>query len=101
VQEHLNEKPKHYHKKYNVAKANNKLSGATPDLWKARQLKEFGRANNVCFKCGEKYSPTRTCKSPEVTMHMMNQVTSDGGGFLSYEVLNMLEQPHLHLLQDD
>jgi hypothetical protein len=32
---------------------------------------------------------------------MMNQVTSDGGMFLSSELLDMLEQPQLHLLQDD
>jgi hypothetical protein len=101
VQEHLNEKYKHSTMKSYVVKSDTKSGGVPPDLWKARQLKEFRRANNLCFKCGEKYSPTHTCKTPKGTLHMMDQSTSNGGGFLSNEVLNTLEQSHLHLLQDD
>jgi hypothetical protein len=58
VQEHLNEKPKHFTKKYNVVKSDTKSSGVSTDLWKARQLKEFRRTNNLYFKCGEKNSRT-------------------------------------------
>jgi hypothetical protein len=101
VQEHLNEKYKHSTRKSYVVKSDTKSGGVPPGLWKARQLKEFRRANNLCFKCGEKYGPTHTCKTPEGTLHMMDQSTFDGGGFLSDEVLNTLEQSHLHLLQDD
>jgi hypothetical protein len=31
------------------------------DLWKDRQLRDYRRANNLCFKCGEKYDPTHQC----------------------------------------
>jgi hypothetical protein len=55
----------------------------------------------MCFKCGDKYSPTQTYKSHESTLHVMDQVTSDGGEFLSDEVLELLLKPQLHLIQDD
>lgn len=31
------------------------------DLWKAKQLKDYRRANGLCFKCGQKYSPEHKC----------------------------------------
>jgi hypothetical protein len=27
------------------------------ELWKAKQLKEYRRANGLCYKCGDKYTP--------------------------------------------
>lgn len=27
------------------------------ELWKAKQLKEYRRANGLCFRCGDKYLP--------------------------------------------
>jgi hypothetical protein len=97
VQEHPNDKSRHYHRKYTGAKSDSKPSVGSSDLWKARQLKEFRRANILCFKCGDKYSPTHTCKTPKGSLHMLKQVSSDGEMFLSDEVLDMLEQPQLHL----
>lgn len=32
------------------------------ELWKARQLKEYRRANGLCYGCGEKYIPGHACK---------------------------------------
>lgn len=31
------------------------------ELWKAQQLKDYERANGLCFKCGDKYSPAHVC----------------------------------------
>lgn len=31
------------------------------NLWKAWQLKEYHRANGLCFKCGEKIAPNHRC----------------------------------------
>lgn len=31
------------------------------DLWKAKQLKDYRRANGLCFSCGEKYVPGHQC----------------------------------------
>ena len=33
------------------------------DFWKERQLKEYRRANGLCFSCGDKYDPTHSCAS--------------------------------------
>jgi hypothetical protein len=60
---------------------------------KAKQLKEFRRTNNLCFKCGGKYTPAHKCASPEGTLHMMEQFVVDGGEFLSEALLAALESP--------
>nr|AAP54660.2 retrotransposon protein, putative, unclassified [Oryza sativa Japonica Group] len=31
------------------------------DLWKAKQLKDYRRAQGLCFKCGDKYTPEHRC----------------------------------------
>lgn len=31
------------------------------DLWKAKQLKDYRRAQDLCFKCGDKYTPEHRC----------------------------------------
>lgn len=31
------------------------------EFWRDRQLREYRRANNQCFKCGDPYSPTHQC----------------------------------------
>lgn len=33
------------------------------DMWKAKQLKEYRRANGLCYKCGEKYMPGHKCRT--------------------------------------
>jgi exonuclease VII large subunit len=65
IQEHLNEK-KPYQRKYVVVKPDSKSSFSNTELWKARQLKEYRRSNNLCFTCGEKYTPTHTCSATQV-----------------------------------
>lgn len=38
---------------------------ATADVWRARQLKEYRRANNLCYGCGEKFVPGHTCATKQ------------------------------------
>jgi hypothetical protein len=60
------------------------------DLWKERQLRDYHRANNLCFKCGDKFDPTHQCsKKQGAELHAM--VTEESPAMLSKEVLNMLE----------
>jgi hypothetical protein len=39
----------------------NKHKFASGEIWKAQQLKEYRRLNNLCYKCGEKYVPGHQC----------------------------------------
>jgi hypothetical protein len=45
-------------------KSDSKNQLATGDLWKAKQLKEYRRANGLCYKCGEKFMPGHMCNQP-------------------------------------
>lgn len=36
------------------------------EIWKAQQLKEYRRINNLCYKCGQKYMPGHQCAQPMV-----------------------------------
>jgi hypothetical protein len=86
VQEHLNEKQKPQHRRFPILKTASKFATSNTDLWKARQLKEYIRINNLCFRCGEKYTPTHTCATPVATLNMMVNTSADGGEFLLEEV---------------
>lgn len=33
------------------------------ELWKAKQLKEYRRSNGLCFRCGDKYTPSHKCQT--------------------------------------
>jgi hypothetical protein len=70
-------------------------------VWKARQLKEFRRANNLCFKCEEKYTPAHKCSNPAGTINLIDETAMDGGTFLSDEILEALETPQMFLMEDD
>jgi hypothetical protein len=98
VQEHLTGKPKYVPRKFQAAKGDSKSVVNSAKLWKARQLKEYRRANNMCFKCGDKYTPTHTCVNLAVAIHLMGHSYADGGAFLSEEILEVLEQPQLHMM---
>ncbi|XP_073367813.1 uncharacterized protein [Aegilops tauschii subsp. strangulata] len=37
---------------------------AAGELWKAKQLKEYRRANGLCYKCGDKFVPGHVCNQP-------------------------------------
>ncbi|KAK1603585.1 hypothetical protein QYE76_017483 [Lolium multiflorum] len=43
----------------------------TGELWKDRQLRDYRRANNLCFRCGDKYDPTHQCHNkPAAELHV-------------------------------
>jgi hypothetical protein len=87
IQEHLSHRPKLQQKWFAGFRPEPKLPMANTELWKARQLKDYRRIHNICFKCGEKYSPTHTCSAPAGNLNMMENSAADGGGFLSNEVV--------------
>jgi hypothetical protein len=78
-----------------------------PKMWRMKQLKEYTRANGLCFKCGEKFSPGHQCKQttqPQLS-YIMVEEGDDGGEIISNEVVNLLEtteevsaeKPHISL----
>jgi hypothetical protein len=71
-----------------MSKIDPKPAFSKSDLLKARQFMEFRRANNICVKCGEKYSPAHSCPNNTAgTIHMMENATIDGDAFLSDDLL--------------
>ncbi|KAK1694297.1 hypothetical protein QYE76_010994 [Lolium multiflorum] len=62
----------------------------TGDLWKERQLREYRRSNNLCFRCGDKYDPTHVCaKQQQAGVHALT--VEEHAAELTPEVLNLLE----------
>lgn len=49
------------------------------DLWKAKQLKDYRRANGLCFKCGQKYSPEHKCvlQGSQLKLMQTTEILSD------------------------
>lgn len=50
--------------KATYGKADTRSGLAAGELWKAKQLKEYRRANGLCYKCGEKFVPGHICNQP-------------------------------------
>jgi hypothetical protein len=101
VQEHLTGKSKSVPRKFQADKGDGKSAMNSSELWKARQLKEYRRANNLCFKCRDKYTPTHTCVNLAVAIHLMEHSSADGGAFLFKDILEVLEEPQFHMMQED
>ena len=60
-----------------ISKFGDKGKVGTGELWKAQQLKDYRRANGLCFKCGDKYSPAHVCAKPEgVQLKVMDMAVS-------------------------
>ncbi|KAE8820558.1 hypothetical protein D1007_01302 [Hordeum vulgare] len=49
-----------YYGKPAMGKFESKGQLSTGELWKAKQLNEYRRANGLCYKCGEKFIPGHT-----------------------------------------
>ena len=47
--------------KTSFTKMDSRPALALGELWKAKQLKEYRRANGLCYKCGEKFAPGHAC----------------------------------------
>lgn len=59
-------------------------------MWCDRQLRDYRRANGLCFHCGDKYDPTHQCakkQGPELNAPTIEEEAE----LLSEEVLNMME----------
>lgn len=52
-------------KNFQVGRGGEKQKLAPGELWKAQQLKEYRRAQGLCFKCGDKYTPGHVCSKQE------------------------------------
>jgi hypothetical protein len=66
------------------------LKLGTGEFWKDRQLREYRRLNNLCFKCGAKYDPTHQCGQKPVAM--VNAMEQEIGPIIMFEeVLNLME----------
>jgi hypothetical protein len=96
IPEHLNDMHKPPQKKYSSTRSDPKSSFTASELWKDRQLRENRRANNLCFKCGEKYSPSHSYAA--TILNVMEKVAVDGGEFLQ---LDALDSHSIHLMQDE
>jgi hypothetical protein len=76
------------------AKSGNKASSSSAtEVWQAHQLKEYRRANGLCYRCGEKHAPSHKCNNATSAAQIIVLTTesNDGRGILSDDMLNMLE----------
>jgi hypothetical protein len=53
-----------------------------------RQLRDFRRANNLCFRCGEKYNKEHQCKKP---MQLLTIQLGEFGEILTEDTVQALE----------
>lgn len=58
---------KSIYQKYTTQKPDRSSGFAPGELWKAKQLKEYHRANGLCYSCGEKFAPGHACKPLNTT----------------------------------
>jgi hypothetical protein len=84
-----------------TSKSEVKTSFNNTELWKARQLKEYRRLNNLCFNCGDKYTPTHTYSTPTTNLHMIQPATVYGSQFLSDDLLDAMDNLQLFSMKDD
>lgn len=70
------------------------LKLGTCDFWKDMQLRDYRRANGLCFRCGEKFDHAHQCtKKPTAELHALTaQETPEQW---SEEALNMIEMHDL------
>lgn len=54
-----------------VGRGNEKPKLARGELWKAQQLKEYRRAQGLCFKCGDKYVSGQVCVKQEAELKLL------------------------------
>ena len=84
-------KPANQVRPYAPPKADYKPPQPATSLWKDRQLRDYRKANGLCFSCGEKFMPghLEVCskrQKPQVNAMLPNDVEME----LSDDVLNEL-----------
>lgn len=60
----------------------------TDDFGRERQLRDYHRANGLCFRCGEKYSKEHQCKKP---MQLLTIQLGEHGEILTEDAVQALE----------
>lgn len=81
--------------RHDTARAPLKLG--TGDMWKDRQLRDYRRANNLCFRCGDKYEPNHQC-AKKAEVHALTM--EDHQAEISEEVLELMELQDLANAQE-
>ncbi|XP_044322006.1 uncharacterized protein [Triticum aestivum] len=61
---------------------------ATDDFGRERQLRDFRKANGLCFRCGDKYSKEHQCKKP---MQLLTIQVGEHGEILTEDAVQALE----------
>jgi hypothetical protein len=62
---------------------------AAGHVWRAKQLKEYRRANKLCYGCGEKYAPGHVCSTKQGAQLSAVALT-DGGGIIDDAMLDAI-----------
>jgi hypothetical protein len=80
-------------KNFQLVSRDNKQTQGDNELWKARQARDYKKANNLCYYCSEPYSPAHieVCKKrPKKQIHQLSleELTMD----LTNDLLLQLEQ---------
>jgi hypothetical protein len=71
-----------------------------PELSKERQLRDYRRANGLCYICGDKFEPGHQAKCPKRVVTQIHQLTvEDMSTILTDEVLLKLEQEEEHIVE--
>jgi hypothetical protein len=60
---------------------------SSDDYGRERQLRDFRRANNLCFRCGDKYSKDHQCKKP---MQLLTIQLGEYGEILTEDTVQAL-----------
>ena len=84
-------KPSYTNRQYNQLKSDTKPQLQSSPLWKDRQLRDYRKANGLCFNCGEKFVPghLEVCtkrQKPQINALAINDLDRE----LTDEVLNEL-----------
>jgi hypothetical protein len=67
------------------------------DLWRDRQLRDYRKANGLCFHCGDKFDQHHQC-AKKAEVHMLS--SDDHQAEISEEVLELLELQDLANAQE-
>jgi hypothetical protein len=79
------------HKQYHQPKCESKQNMQSSLLWKDRQLRDYRKANGLCYSCGEKFVPGHLDVCPKRQKPQVNALAvNDLDRELSDEVLNEL-----------
>lgn len=66
---------------------------APGELWKAQQLKEYRRAQGLCFNCGDKYAPDHVSVKQEAQLKAI--AVQEEPGILFDDILDDVTAPEL------